>query len=335
MLRILLLLRGLLTALLLLLTIATASAQGDFAVTDTNAPPPTPLPTGMILIPGAISRSSDSRTALPENGAIVKDVYENAYFGLSYALPQDWVQEFNGPPPSDMGRYVLAELSPSKSFKGASRGSVLITAQDLFFSPGSAHTAAEMIRNSVDHLPSYYKLESPPADLTIANHRVTRFDYTSPEAGLHWRVLATEVRCHAVQFVLTSADTQLLDTIVDGLKNSAFLAEGVSGHGGGDVPVCVRNYAVPANIEYRVEPVMTMHKGESMPVRIIIAKSGKVQHVHVISAFAETASIITDALLQWRFKPYLVNGEPVAVETGLVFGLDRNRVAAPKTAARE
>jgi hypothetical protein len=201
------LLRGLLTAPLLLLSIATASAQGDFAVTDTNAPPPTPLPTGMILIPGAISRSSDSRTALPENGAIVRDVYQNVYFGLTYTLPQDWVQEFNGPPPSDMGRYVLAELSPSKSFKGPSRGSLLITAQDLFFSPGSAHTAAEMVRDSVDHLPSYYKLESPPEDLTIANHRVTRFDYMSPEAGLHWRVLATEVRCHAVQFVLTSADT--------------------------------------------------------------------------------------------------------------------------------
>jgi hypothetical protein len=138
-----------------------------------------------------------------------------------------------------------------------------------------------------------------------------------------------------VQFVLTSADTHLLDTIVDGLKNSAFLAEGVSGHGGGDVPVCVRNYAVPANIEYRVEPVMTIHKAESMPVRITIAKSGKVEHVHVISAFAETASIITDALLQWRFKPYLVNGEPVAVETGLVFGLDRNRLVAAKTATRE
>jgi hypothetical protein len=143
------------------------------------------------------------------------------------------------------------------------------------------------------------------------------------------------VRCHAVQFVLTSADTHLLDTMVDGLKNTALLAEGVSGHGGGDVPVCVPNYAVPANIESRVEPVMTMRKAESMPVRIIIAKSGRVQHVHVISAFAEQATIITDALMQWRFKPYTVNGEPVAVETGLVFGLDRNRVATAKTAARE
>lgn len=325
---------GLLTALSLLICMA-ALAQGDFAVTDTNAPPPTPLPTGLILIPGAMPRSSDSRTAVPENGAINRDVYQNAYFGLSYALPEDWMQEFKGPPPSDMGRYVLAEISPSKSFKGPSRGSLLITAQDLFFSPGSAHSAAEMTKSSIDHLPAYYKLESPPSDLDIAKHRVTRFDYTSPEAGLHWRVLTTEVRCHALQFVLTSADTDLLDTMVEGVKKSALLAEDISGHGGGETPVCIANYAVPANIEFRVEPVMTTHKAESMPVRIVIGKSGKVQHVHVISAFSEQATIITDALLQWRFKPYVVNGEPVVVETGLVFGLDRNRVVAAKTAARE
>ena len=325
---------GLLAAPVLLLCVS-ASAQGDFATTDTNAPPPTPLPTGMILIPGAMPRSSDSRTPLPENGSIVKDIYENAYFGLAYALPEGWLQEFKGPPPSDMGRYVLAEISPSKSFKGLSRGSLLISAQDLFFAPGSAHTVAEMTKSSVDHLPAYYKLESPPTELEIANHRVIRFDYTSPEAGLHWRVLTTEVRCHAVQFVLTSGDTHLLDTMVEGVKRSAFLAETVSGHGGGEVPLCVPNYAVAANIESAVEPVMTMHKAESMPVRIVIGKTGKVQHVHVISAFSEQATIITDALLQWRFKPYTVNGEPVVVETGLVFGLDRNRVAAAKTAARE
>ncbi len=323
---------GLLAMALLLTGIATASGQGDFATTDTNGPPPTPLPTGLILIPGAVARSSDSRTPLPETGRIVRSVYRNAYFGLSYTLPEEWIQEFSGPPPSDTGQYVLAEISPSKSFKGPSRGSILITAQDLFFSLGPGQTAAEIIQDSAEHLPSFYKLESGPADLDIANHRVTRYDYASPAAGLHWRVLATEVRCHSVQFVLTSADPGLLDAMVEGVKHSEFLAEPTPGRGGGEVPVCIPHYAVPANIEYKVEPVMTTRKADSMPVRIIIGKSGKVEHVHVISAFAEQATIITDALLQWRFKPYLVNGEPVAVETGLVFGFDRKRAAAKKSA---
>ena len=44
------------------------------------------------------------------------------------------------------------------------------------------------------------------------------------------------------------------------------------------------------------------------------------KHVHVISAFSEQSKTITDALLQWEFRPYRVNGQPVEVETGILFG---------------
>jgi Gram-negative bacterial TonB protein C-terminal len=54
--------------------------------------------------------------------------------------------------------------------------------------------------------------------------------------------------------------------------------------------------------------------------RIVIDKYGKVKHVHVISAFPDQAKAITDALLQWEFRPYKRNDEPVEVETGIMFG---------------
>jgi hypothetical protein len=55
-----------------------------------------------------------------------------------------------------------------------------------------------------------------------------------------------------------------------------------------------------------------------------------VKHVHLISAFAEQSAGITEALLKWRFKPYLRNGEPVEIETGILFGSPPVR---PHTAA--
>jgi protein TonB len=64
-------------------------------------------------------------------------------------------------------------------------------------------------------------------------------------------------------------------------------------------------------------------------VRIIIGTDGKVKHVHVISAFQEQARIITDALLQWKFKPYLLDGEAVDVETGVQFGYSPPRPQTP------
>jgi len=40
----------------------------------------------------------------------------------------------------------------------------------------------------------------------------------------------------------------------------------------------------------------------------------------VLSAFPDQARAITDALMQWKFKPYTREGKPVEVETGVMFG---------------
>jgi hypothetical protein len=96
--------------------------------------------------------------------------------------------------------------------------------------------------------------------------------------------------------------------------------------GDAGAPACVRDYASGANVLYRVEPVLTEHKFNRIPVRIVIDTKGRVKHIHFLAAFPQQAAIITDALLQWRFKPYLVNGEPAEVETGLVFGGSATKV---------
>jgi len=269
------------------------------------------LPTNTILIKGAEPSASDSKTPLPESGKLAKDIYENRYFGFSYHLPSDWTEPYSGPPPSDGGGYVLGQFVPSNNFKGPIKGTVLITAQDQFFSLHPVGSAKELIKYSSDHLPSYYTAEHPPSEVTIAGRPFARFDYMSPVAGLHWYTLATQVRCHVIQFVLNSRDTSLLDGIVRDMAQMKLAAN--------DSPRCVADYA-EHNVISKVDPVLNDRKFNSIPVRIIIGTDGKVKHVHVISAFAEQARIITDALLQWRFKPYLQDGQPAEVETGIQFG---------------
>ncbi len=70
----------------------------------------------------------------------------------------------------------------------------------------------------------------------------------------------------------------------------------------------------------RVDPVFPERSFNPVPVRIIIDKAGKVKYVHFLSAFPEQARVITDALKRWKFKPYLRNGQPAEVETGIMFG---------------
>jgi hypothetical protein len=70
----------------------------------------------------------------------------------------------------------------------------------------------------------------------------------------------------------------------------------------------------------KVEPVFSQAKFNPVPVRIIIDKKGKVKHIHFLSAFPDQAKAISDALGQWKFKPYVREGVPVEVETGIMFG---------------
>jgi hypothetical protein len=271
------------------------------------------VPSGVILVKGAWSSASDQTTPVPEGGQVTNIAYNNPYFQLTVPLPQDWVKKYDGPPPSDTGYYVLAQLEPRDMVKGTIRGSMMITAADLFFSPTKANNALQFVKFARNNLQGDYSIARAPTPVTLAGHSFVRFDYFSPVAGLHWDVLATQVRCHVVEFVFTSRDTKLLDHLVDDVSKVKLTEDGAA-------PVCVKNYASPENIVEQVDPIFSERRFNPIPVRVIIDKEGKVKHIHFLSAFPEQAKAITDALQQWKFKPYLRDGQPVEVETGIVFG---------------
>ena len=291
------------------------------------------LPTNAILIKGAWSSASDTVTPVPEAGSVAGQVYSNPYFGLTYPLLPDWTEKYKGPPPSDTGFYVLAQIRPPDTYKGTSRASVLITAQDLFFALGPARNALEMISFVQRSLKPDYTVEQPPALVRIADRSFVRFAYTSPVAELHWHVLATEIRCHVVQFTFTSCDAKLTESLIQQMNDMKLPAEAgpISGSGGGDVPACIKGYAREENIVERVDPVFLERRFNPIPVRIIIDKEGRVKHAHFLSAFPDQAKVITEALSQWRFKPYLRDGHPMEVETGVMFG----RAPRPTTSPDE
>ena len=280
------------------------------------------LPTETILVKGAWSSASDSVTPVPEAGRIINNVYDNSYFGLHYSLPAGWMERYSGPPPSDSGYYVLAQIRPAETPRGTSAGSILIAAQDLFFSLTGAGNALEWVNFTKDGLSPDFRVDQPPTLVRIANHSFVRFDYSSPVAELHWHVLATQIRCHMVQFVFTGHDPALMETLIQSLDKLSLPAGAgpISGRGGDDVPVCIKDYARDENLMEKEDPVFTERKFNPVPVRILIDKEGKVKHIHFLSAFPEQAKTISDALSQWRFRPYLQDGKPVEVETGILFG---------------
>jgi hypothetical protein len=141
-------------------------------------------------------------------------------------------------------------------------------------------------------------------------------------AELHWQVLATQIRCHTVEFIFTSGERALIESLIQRMNAMTLPEEGGprSGNGGGNVPVCISDYATGDNVIEKEDPIFTERTFNPVPVRIVIDKEGKVKHIHFLSAFPSQAKIISDSLTRWRFRPYLRDGQPVEVETGIMFG---------------
>jgi protein TonB len=50
-------------------------------------------------------------------------------------------------------------------------------------------------------------------------------------------------------------------------------------------------------------------------LQALIGKDGAIQNLHVVSGHPMLTGAALDAVKQWRYKPYYLNGEPVEVET--------------------
>lgn len=75
-----------------------------------------------------------------------------------------------------------------------------------------------------------------------------------------------------------------------------------------------------AQLLNRVEPVypkMALLSGVQGEVKLhaIIARDGKIMSLSVISGHPLLVRAAEDAVSQWRYRPYYLNGEPVEVET--------------------
>jgi periplasmic protein TonB len=53
-------------------------------------------------------------------------------------------------------------------------------------------------------------------------------------------------------------------------------------------------------------------------LQAVIGKDGAIENLHAISGHPLLVSAAIDAVKQWRYKPYFLNGEPMEVETQIV-----------------
>jgi TonB family protein len=70
----------------------------------------------------------------------------------------------------------------------------------------------------------------------------------------------------------------------------------------------------------KVQPIyprnaLSMRVEGSVELMATVSKAGDITHVKVMSGDSQLAKAATDAVKQWKYKPYLLNGEPVEIQT--------------------
>ena len=54
---------------------------------------------------------------------------------------------------------------------------------------------------------------------------------------------------------------------------------------------------------------------DTVELRAIISKAGTIEHLGVVRGHPMLATAAIEAARQWRYRPYLLNNEPIEVET--------------------
>jgi periplasmic protein TonB len=107
------------------------------------------------------------------------------------------------------------------------------------------------------------------------------------------------------------SDKKFSDFIADGPANSNVKL---------DVPKRIKSQFEEGQLLNRVEPVYPRIAAISgiqgqVKLHAIIARDGRIQSLNVISGHPLLAHAALEAVEQWRYRPYVLNGEKVEVET--------------------
>jgi outer membrane biosynthesis protein TonB len=96
--------------------------------------------------------------------------------------------------------------------------------------------------------------------------------------------------------------------------------------GSKDRPIIVSSGVMASLILHRVDPVYPEDaKGVSGPVVMMttIDDKGKIAALSVVTGPEKLRGAVWDAVKQWTFKPYLLNGRPVYVKTQITVNFTR------------
>lgn len=285
---------------------------------------------------------------MPDQGTFENDTYTNAYLGLKYKLPSadgwfvnsETIQQDASRTNKMAGRFLLTVLDRHTGSPMRERVVIMADDSSLYHPPLSSRTYVEKVTSAQAKLGN----EVPAGVRELPFHDVHgngffRGDFTEayPGGKVYKSFVAVEVGGFFVSFTFAAGSADALNNLVGSISQLTFVpairpATNDVQNGTRPTRVRISQMVLQALIVSRPVPSYpedARNAGVEGPVvlRINLNETGELMDAQVISGDLLLRKAALDAIRYWRFKPYVLNGSPVQVESQVTidFRLGKNR----------
>lgn len=295
--------------------------------------------------------SSDSLTY--ENGSIANNVYTNECFGFSLAIPDGWRvnTQFVGADAkarhTTKGSLILLMLIQQQT------SSIALQATDAtLYAPTVQEFVSNSVHTQVNLDPEHREILKDTYSAAFGGKRFSRADYkqTMNQATMYIAFVYTRFRGYYVGETIIARSPDGLEQSANSLQRISFLGdvpnskcvmhEDDSSSSGGVIGGVISSKPPLSNspLQGRVRISQGVAVGlllkkvsphypddarqariqGQVVVQVLIDKNGDVEKATSVSGDSSLASAAIEAVKQWKYKPYLLNNQPMAVETQVV-----------------
>jgi len=301
-------------------------------------------------------QSSDSApsTLAYENGSIANNSYANECFGFSLTIPDGWQLNTQIVGSDTKGRHTpggLVLLVIDRHKDGAFGDRIVLTASDASGLPATVQEfVSGSVRQQIKSDPEHRELLRDSHIVDYAGKHFVRADYKQQlaEHPLYLSFVYTKFRGYYIGETLMAGTPEGLEESANSLQYSSFREDqpnskcvmkgdsNSTGMIGGVIGSVARSSQSGQPQRVRVsqgvsqglliKKVQPRYPEEARQGRIQgqvvlqveIDKNGDMQKVTLVSGHPLLAPAAIEAVKQWKYKPYLLQGQPVAVDTQVI-----------------
>ena len=268
----------------------------------------------------------------PLNGGVSGATYTNNFLGFSYPLPEGFFPNNEVPTKSDKsGTYYLliADRNTDTSFK--SRFIIVADSSDAYRQPllSLKDYVAKLVTQTAKVENSEVIKESAPFDFPGREFYSATYKQTSGSTMLHKIWISALVRSYFVSWIFVSNSYSQLNEIAASVRQTNFFNPNVIG-----MPAGVSNPSelkLPKRVRVSQKVSQTLlveqirpnypeearknHVQGKVVLHAVISREGEVKELTLVSGDTLLSSASLEAVKHWKYQPYLLQGEPVEIDT--------------------